>query len=60
VHVIAHSMGNRAVAGAILALTRGDKSTSARVREIMLTAPDIDADVFRRDIALPSAKSVEG
>lgn len=43
VHVIAHSMGNRAVVGA-LAKLGGD----VPVRQIALIAPDIDAELFRR------------
>lgn len=49
VHLIAHSMGNRAVVTALNAL---DTSTlpegSARLRQIVLAAPDIDAGVFKQ------------
>lgn len=43
IHVIAHSMGNRALARA-LAKMRPD----VPVREVALLAPDIDAELFRR------------
>lgn len=52
VYLIAHSMGNRALTRAFIDLGRelpADKL--ALFREVVLTAPDIDADVFRRDIA---------
>jgi esterase/lipase superfamily enzyme len=43
VHIIAHSMGNRAL---IQALSSMKKTGSPRFNEIALTAPDIDADIF--------------
>ncbi len=52
VHLIAHSMGNRAVTEALLryasSRTAGD---SPQFNQIVLVAPDVDADVFREDIA---------
>ncbi len=53
--LIAHSMGNRA-------LTKALQSLSYRLErpifdEVVLTAPDIDADVFRRDIAPAVART---
>jgi esterase/lipase superfamily enzyme len=51
VYLIAHSMGNRALARAVGALLAEDPSVRSRLKEVILTAPDIDADVFRRDIA---------
>jgi esterase/lipase superfamily enzyme len=52
VHLIAHSMGNRALAGALQSLLAESRAEIHSVfREIVLTAPDIDADIFRRDIA---------
>jgi esterase/lipase superfamily enzyme len=51
IHLIAHSMGNRVLTGALREmgserLARED----CALREIVLTAPDINADVFERDI----------
>lgn len=51
VHLIAHSMGNRALTSALQTLSYEMKGTPPLFREVILTAPDIDADVFRRDIA---------
>jgi esterase/lipase superfamily enzyme len=51
VYLIAHSMGNRALTRAVASLLADDPSIRLRLKEIILTAPDIDAEVFRRDIA---------
>jgi esterase/lipase superfamily enzyme len=50
IHLVAHSMGNRALTGALRSLSR-DLQGSPLFNQVVLTAPDIDADVFRRDIA---------
>jgi esterase/lipase superfamily enzyme len=57
VYLIAHSMGNRAMARALSALMSERPDLKDRVTEIILTAPDIDADVFKRDIAPAFAKA---
>lgn len=49
IHVLAHSMGNRALTGALLTLAGDD--TPPRLDTVMLAAPDIDAEVFRTRIA---------
>ena len=51
VYVIAHSMGNRALTRAVASLLAERPSVRRRLQEIILTAPDIDAEVFRRDLA---------
>ena len=51
VHLIAHSMGNRALTSALRELSLELKNDCPRFHEVVLTAPDIDADVFRRDLA---------
>lgn len=51
IYLIAHSMGNRALTRALAALLARKPSVASRLREVILTAPDIDAEVFRRDIA---------
>jgi esterase/lipase superfamily enzyme len=51
VYLLAHSMGNRALTRAAMALIDTRPDLAGRLREIILTAPDIDAEVFRRDIA---------
>jgi esterase/lipase superfamily enzyme len=51
VHLIAHSMGNRALTSALRDLAREPQGSRPRFHEVVLTAPDIDAEIFRRDIA---------
>jgi esterase/lipase superfamily enzyme len=45
IHLIAHSMGNRALTNA---LQRMPKGTTPLFREVILAAPDIDADLFKQ------------
>lgn len=54
-YVIGHSMGTRGVTQAIKDLVRKRPDLRHRFRGIILAAPDIDAEVFRRDLA-PSLK----
>ena len=51
IYLIAHSMGNRALLRAFSTLVADKPALRQRFREIILTAPDIDADVFKHDIA---------
>lgn len=51
VYLIAHSMGNRALTRAVISLLRDKPALRSRLKEVILAAPDIDADVFKRDIA---------
>ncbi len=55
VHLIAHSMGNRPLTAALGRFAQRDDGP--RFSQIALVAPDIDADIFKRDIAprIPSA-----
>lgn len=46
IHIIAHSMGNRAVCDALKALSY-DPNTNLKFNHLVLAAPDIDADTFR-------------
>lgn len=49
VHIIAHSMGNRAVLRALnRILSRPGASLTEQFDQILLAAPDVDADVFRQ------------
>jgi len=48
--LMAHSMGARALTDSIIRLER-ERGPQASIRHIVLAAPDIDADVFVRDIA---------
>ena len=61
VHLIAHSMGNRALTSALERLSYEMQEKMPMFREVVLTAPDIDAEVFRRDIVpaiVPTADRV--
>ena len=49
--LIAHSMGNRAVTRMVGALLAERPEFGPKLAEIILAAPDIDAEVFARDIA---------
>jgi hypothetical protein len=51
VYVIAHSMGNRVLARGFAEVMAVDPGKRRAFKEIVLAAPDIDADVFKRDIA---------
>ena len=51
IYIIAHSMGNQVVTQGLIELARTDPTLKTRVRELILAAPDIDAAIFRRDIA---------
>ncbi len=51
VYVIGHSLGNRALTRAVAAVLSLQPALAQRISEIILTAPDIDAAVFKRDIA---------
>ncbi|QDH34299.1 alpha/beta hydrolase [Porphyrobacter sp. YT40] len=49
VHVIAHSMGNRGLLGAMNAIVREAAArTDKRFGQIILAAPDVDAQTFRQ------------
>ncbi|XZE51620.1 alpha/beta hydrolase [Planctomycetaceae bacterium SH139] len=52
INLVAHSMGNRALTAALseISLIRGNNSPPLFDR-VVLAAPDIDADYFRRDLA---------
>jgi esterase/lipase superfamily enzyme len=45
VHLIAHSMGNRVLSAALIGL-----KSEATFDEIVLAAPDVDAETFREDV----------
>ena len=46
-HVIAHSMGNRALTGALRLLAL-EAAPAHHIREVILTAPDVDSGLFRQ------------
>jgi esterase/lipase superfamily enzyme len=51
IFLIAHSMGSRALTRAVANVLSENPSLRHKIRQIILAAPDIDAEVFRRDIA---------
>ncbi len=57
IYLIAHSMGNRALTRAFNMLVYDNQALRQRFRAVILTAPDIDADVFKRDIVPQLVKS---
>lgn len=59
IYLIGHSMGTRALTQAYAALIRGNPALRRKFVEVILAAPDIDAEVFRRDIA-PALLAGEG
>jgi esterase/lipase superfamily enzyme len=57
IYLIAHSMGNRALAKAYIYLISERPELKKIFREVILIAPDIDSDLFKRDIAPALAAS---
>ena len=51
IYLIAHSMGNQALPQALLDLLARRPDTRSKFRELILAAPDIDADIYRKQIA---------
>ncbi len=51
IYLVAHSMGNRGLTDALIDLANEKPELMSKITEIILAAPDIDAAVFRRDIA---------
>ncbi len=51
IHIVAHSMGNRVLAGALRSMSPESRvRNKALFREIVLAAPDIDSRVFRSQV----------
>jgi esterase/lipase superfamily enzyme len=59
IHLIAHSMGNRALAAALRALATDPDYNPAPFQQVVLAAPDIDAETFKREIA-PAIRKIAG
>jgi esterase/lipase superfamily enzyme len=51
IYIVAHSMGNRLATAVLPRIGRSDPAARTRIKDLILAAPDIDAAVFRRDIA---------
>ncbi len=50
VYLVAHSMGNRALARVLADLVEARPQVRARLKEIILAAPDINVEIFRQQI----------
>ncbi|POR56989.1 alpha/beta hydrolase [Bosea psychrotolerans] len=50
VTILAHSMGSWLATEALRGIALRDKAISAKIRNVVLASPDIDVDVFRRQI----------
>ena len=51
VYLVSHSMGNRAVTRALIAAARAEPGIRTRLKHVVLAAPDVDAAVFRTQLA---------
>jgi esterase/lipase superfamily enzyme len=58
IYVVAHSMGNRIVTGALRSRVEKKEKTD-HIRELLLAAPDINAELFRTTIA-PKLAGMQG
>jgi esterase/lipase superfamily enzyme len=58
IYIVAHSMGNRIVAGALRSRVIKKEETK-HIREVLLAAPDINAELFRTAIA-PQLAAMQG
>ena len=59
IFLIAHSMGNRGLTRAIIEALSERPELKSKIKEVILAAPDIDADVFKRDIAPKMAELIQ-
>lgn len=51
IYLIGHSMGTQALTSAYVSLLKRRPELRERIKEVILAAPDIDAGLFRRDLA---------
>ena len=51
ISILAHSMGNYLAVETLRQMSIRDRGLSPKIRDVMLASPDIDMDVFRRQIA---------
>src|SRR5450759_3626616 len=58
IYLIAHSVGSRALTEALISLVRKNPEFKNRFKEVILAAPNIDADIFKNQIA-PALKIAE-
>ena len=51
ISILAHSMGNYLAVESLRQMAIRDRGLPSKIRDVMLASPDIDVDVFRRQIA---------
>lgn len=51
IYLVAHSMGNRGLTRALIEVLEDQPELRSKIKEIILAAPDIDADIFKNEIA---------
>ncbi len=51
ISILAHSMGNFVAVEALRQMAIRKRTISPKIKDVMLAAPDLDVDVFRREIA---------
>ena len=51
ISILAHSMGNYIVVESLRQMSIRNRGLSPKIQDVMLASPDIDVDVFRRQIA---------
>ncbi|MEK4032908.1 alpha/beta hydrolase [Methylocystis sp. IM3] len=56
ISILAHSMGNWVTLEALRQMAIRDRGLSPKIQNVMLAAPDVDFDVFRRQIATIDAR----
>ncbi len=56
ISILAHSMGNYLAVEALRQMAIRNRGLPPKIRDVMLASPDIDVDVFRRQIAEIDAK----
>jgi esterase/lipase superfamily enzyme len=56
ISILAHSMGNYLTVESLRQMAIRDRGLPSKINEVMLASPDIDVDVFRRQIAEIDAK----
>ncbi|MBW3597308.1 MAG: alpha/beta hydrolase [Planctomycetes bacterium] len=59
INLVAHSMGTRALTDVLRDFARETQEQGAIFHQVVLAAPDIDAEIFRRDLAPALARTAE-
>ena len=51
IYLVGHSMGNQGLSKALATMPLDLKGNQKKIKEVILAAPDVDAEIFKRDIA---------